>query len=215
MKKVFLALLLAAFAVAGYGADRVQIQRTQGGDTAVTFRDMGDGTWAQVTASRSVSFTSSVTITRPANTTQYTGGDVVGVDDGKGGAGSAILTFANMCQSGGSVLITSVDLAINVTSVPSGMTSFRLHLYDTSPTAILDNAAWDLVSGDRGYYLGYIDVGTPVDVGSTLYVQADGVNRQFKCAASSTSLYGELVTNGTYTPSSGAVKKITLHGLGL
>lgn len=159
----------------------------------------------------------SVTITRPANTTAYTGGDVVGQADTAvaANAGTAILSFQNACIPGGTTWITRAWLRIDVASVPSGMTSFRLHLYDTSPTAILDNAAWDLVSGDRAYYLGYIDLGTPVDVGSTLYVQSAGIGDEFKCASGSTTLYGELVTNGGYTPSSGAVKGVGFRGLGL
>jgi hypothetical protein len=79
------------------------------------------------------------------------------------------------------------------------MTSFRLHLYDaTPPSATADNAAWDLPAGDRANYLGYVDLGSPVDVGATLYVQTDQVNKQFR--ASTADLYGYLVTNGGFTP---------------
>lgn len=84
------------------------------------------------------------------------------------------------------------------------MTSFRLHLYSSQPSAIADNAAWDLPSGDRAAYLGYIDLGTPIDVGSTLYVQTVGSNLTMQqVAAISSSLYGYMVTNGGYTPGSG------------
>ena len=129
------------------------------------------------------------TVTRPANTTAYTAGDVVG--------GS--ITFPGVGPFGGDILVTSAALRINVASIPAGMTSFRLHLYDvTPPSALADNAAWDLPAGDRANYLGYIDLGSPADVGSTLYVQADQINRQIRLRTA--DLYGYLVTNGGFTP---------------
>jgi len=164
-------------------------------------------------------YKSTVAITRPANTTPYTAGDVVGqADTGTpANAGTAILEFTSIGPSGGHILITGADLEIDVTAVPSGMTSFTLWLYDSSPTAILDNAAWDFPAGDRGKLLGKIELGTPVDVGSTLFVQTDRTSHQgqWKLAAGSTSLFGELVTNGGYTPSSGAVKSIRLRSVAL
>lgn len=138
----------------------------------------------------SAGYTSQPTVTRPANADAYTAGDVIG----------GAITFTSAGPSGGHVVITGADLRINVTAVPSGMTSFRLHLYDvTPPSALADNAAWDLPSGDRASYLGYVDLGTPVDVGSTLFVQVDGVNKKVKLNAS-TSLFGYLVTAGGFTP---------------
>ena len=136
-------------------------------------------------------YTSQPTVTRPANTTAYTAGDVVG----------GAITFASVGSSGGHVLITSADLRIDVAAVPSGMTSFRLHLYDvTPPSALADNAAWDLPSGDRASYLGYLDLGTPADIGSTLYTQALSPGLQVKLASASTSLFGYLQTIGAFTP---------------
>lgn len=163
---------------------------------------------------------SSVSVTRPSNTTAYIAGDVLGAADSgtPANAGSAILEFASIGAAGANILITGASLAVNVTALPSGMTTFRLHLYSASPTAILDNAAWDLVAGDRAAYLGYIDIEKIVDVGSTLYVQTDKLAnstlpKQVKLADAATSLYGLLVTNGGFTPTSGAVKKITLNAV--
>ena len=67
------------------------------------------------------------------------------------------------------------------------------------------------ISGDRTAYLGYIDLGTPVDVGSTLFVQFDQINKQLKLASAVTTIYGELVTNGAFTPASGTVFTIRLR----
>lgn len=153
-------------------------------------------------------YTSQVTVTRPADTTAYTAGDVVG-------ATAAAITFASIGPAAGHIIITSADLRVDVTAVPSGMTSFRLHLYNaTPPSALADNAPWDLPSGDRASYLGYIDLGTPVDLGSTLFVQTPTDFRKELLMGASTSLFGYLVTNGGYTPTSAAVKSIRLNAVG-
>jgi len=151
-------------------------------------------------------FSVTATVTRPANTTTYTANDVIG------GSPTAVISLASLAPSGSSVLITSASLEIDVTSIPSGMTSFRLYLYSvTPPSALADDAAWDLPSGDRASYLGYIDLGSPADLGSTLFVQADQINRQIKLAG--TGVFAYLVTNGGYIATSGAVKIITLSGV--
>lgn len=149
-----------------------------------------------------------VSLTRTADTNAYTANDVVGAATGS----TAALTFANMGPSGAIIMLTCAQLEVDVAAVVSGMANYRLHLYSvTPPSALGDNAAWDLPSGDRASYLGYIDLGTPVDVGSTLYIEQSGINKQINLAG--TGLFAYLVTTGAYTPSSAAVKKITLHAV--
>jgi hypothetical protein len=150
-----------------------------------------------------MAYKSQPTVTRPANTTAYTAGDVVG----------GVITFDR--PSDNVLLITSADLAIDVAAVPASMTSFRLHLYRETPaSAIADNAAWDLPSGDRAAYLGYIDLGSPADTGSTLFSQVEQVNKQIE--PGSTGLFGYLVTNGGFTPAANSeVYRPRLHGVGL
>lgn len=136
-------------------------------------------------------YNSAIGVTRPANTTAYAANDVVG----------GVISFTSAGPAGGNVVITSVDLRYDVGVVPAGMTAFRLYLYSaTPPSALGDNAAWDLPSGDRATFLGYVDLGTLNDLGSTLYAQVDAVNRQVKLGASETAIYGYLVTTSGYTP---------------
>lgn len=173
--------------------------------------DIGD---VDVTSLPTQSYGATVSLTRPADTTAYTAGDVIGIGTGAGGAtaGPAALTFTAGPTAGGEVIITSAALRVDASAVPSGMGNFRLHLYNvTPPSALVDNAAWDLPSGDRASYLGHVDIGTPVDLGSTLYVQADGINKQITLA--SANLYGYLQTIGAFTPASAVVKAVTLHTL--
>ena len=158
-----------------------------------------------VTQPSDVSFGSSVTVTRTADTNAYTANDVIGAATGS----TAALTFT-LGAAAGSYMITSAHLMIEDTGVISGETSYNLHLYDvTPPSALGDNAAWDLPSGDRNSYLGSIALGTPVDVGSTLYVEANGIQKHVVLA--SASLFGYLVTVGAYTPTSARVYRVKLH----
>ena len=151
--------------------------------------------------------TAQTSFTRPANTTAYTAGDVVG-------ATAAAIEFERVGPPPSShLVITDADLRIDTTSVPSGMTTFRLHLYDaTPPSALADNAVWDLPAGDRASYLGYIDFDAPVDVGSTLYVQMSSINKKLR-TGNTTSLFGYLVTTTGFTPSSAVVKAIRLNAV--
>lgn len=152
-----------------------------------------------------VSYGAAVTLTRTADTNLYAANDVVGAATGS----TAALTFA-IANGAGQWMITSAALEIDATAIISGETSYRLHLYNvTPPSALGDNVAWDLPSGDRASYLGFIDLGAPVDLGSTLYVEANAINKQITTASGNVFAY--LVTIGTYTPTSARVHVITLH----
>lgn len=183
-------VLAAGSAIIG----RVGIDQTTPGTTnAVTTRD---------------GYSAAVTLTRTADTNAYTANDVVGAATGA----TAALTFASMGPSGGEIMITSVALEIDAAALIGSEAIYTLHLYSiTPPSALGDNAAFDLPSGDRASYLGAISLGTPVDLGATLYIASDSVNKQVKLAG--TSLFGYLVTAAAYTPASARVYVITLHSM--
>lgn len=153
-------------------------------------------------------YRTTATITRPSNTTLYTAGDVVG-DTG----GSAIVTLSGAGPAGGYVLLQSLSLVFSDSVVPAGMAAFRVHFYSTSPTAIVDNAPFDLVSGDRSTYMGYVDLPTPQDFGSSLYTQTDYPGRLMKLATGSTALYAEIETRGGYTPVSASTVSLRINTL--
>lgn len=174
--------------------------------TDAAARRRNDGSYSLGVAG--TAFRATSTITRPSNTTAYTAGDVVGDT-----SGSAIITLSSIGPSGGYVLIQSVSLVFSDSSVPSGMGAFRLHLYQTSPTAIADNAAFDLVSGERSGYMGYVDIPAPTDFGSSLYTQSDYPGRLVKLTSASTTLYAELETRGAYTPVSASTVDVRVATL--
>lgn len=122
-------------------------------------------------------------------------------------------SFASIAPStGGAILITNTRLRVDANAVQSGETSYTLQLYSvTPPSALADNAVWDLPSGDRASYVGAIALGTVVDVGSTLWVEQTGLVKQITVPAGG-SLFGYLVTNGAFTATA-AARVVTLTAL--
>lgn len=150
-----------------------------------------------------------VTITRPNDTTAYTAGDALGDTNG-----SAILEFANMARvAGGNIMITSASMKVYLSNPPNGMAGLRLHLYSSSPTAIADNAAWDLVVNDRDKYLGYVQLSTPVDLGSTLFAEANSINKHIQLTG--TSLFVIPVLDAGFTPSASTVRQFKMGSIDL
>jgi len=150
-----------------------------------------------------MSFISRPKVTRAANTTAYTAGDVVG----------GVINFKGFPENY-DILLTGVELRIDITSIPSGMTTFRLELYKNRPaSAYADNDAWDIPDGDRDDYIGWIDIGTIQDRGNTLVIQDDLLRKHVRTAD---GLFGYLITNGGFTPAaSSEVYRPCLRGLQL
>ena len=146
----------------------------------------------------------SVTVTRPANATPFGALDVVGQ------ASTGILTFATEYPKGSTIEIKDSWLRVDLNAVTASMTTFTLHLFNAAPTDILDNAPFNLISADRGKYLGSLGLGTPVDIGDTLFVQVAGINKRITLDSTTSSFYGVLTTTGAYTPASGEVLTVTV-----
>lgn len=176
-----------------------------GAPIAVSIDQTTPGTTNKVSVTNAGGFNAALTTIRPANQTPYTANDVVG----------GAMTFPTMGPNAGRILLTSVQLEIDIAAIPAGMTSFNLYLYSvTPPSAIADNSPFDIPAGDRASFLGKIAMGTPVDEGSTLYIEVNIVNKQIKLAG--TSIFAYLATVGGFTP--GAVSEVyvvTLHGVAL
>ena len=143
-----------------------------------------------------------VSFARPGNASAYTAGDVVG------GASSAVHELTNAGPAGGAVLVQSVDMSIGNSAVPAGMAGFRVHFYNAAPSGTTDNAAFNLLAGERSSYCGYADLATPQDFGDTLWSQSDYIGRMIKLASGQTSVWAEIETRGAYTPASGTAYEL-------
>lgn len=169
------------------------------------FRDGRDekrvGTDAPMPVAMASGYTASATFTPAA--AAYSAGDIF----------ESAKEFTSMGPSARNIRITGVELEVDHTALIASEAAYRLYLYSvTPPSALADNAAFDVPSGDRASFLGYVDLGTPVDLGSTLYVQTINVNKEVKLAG--TSLFGYLVTIAGFTPTA-AARKVTLHAVAL
>ncbi len=169
------------------------------------------GTTNKVVAELSGSNTgvqASDTITRMATADAYTAGDVVSTETGE------ILSFASLGAANEMICILGSRMRIDLdAAVTVGITGWRLHLYNASPTVIADNAAYNIPAADRAKYLGYITISTPVRFDDTQFSQDDGIN--FTCKLAGTGLFGILQTIGAYTPTASTVKTITLNAAGV
>ena len=143
-------------------------------------------------------------ITRPANTTAYTANDVISIVAGEN------LEFATGFPAGSKFAIFSAIMRSDDAAVISGMTTYRLHLYNAAPTAIADNAAHAVITADAAKYLGYITLSAMEDAGDYVVKRTDGINAVFSLATAGTSIFGQLQTIGAFTPASATVYTIEL-----
>lgn len=160
------------------------------------------------------SFGADAIFSRPNNTTNYDSGDCVGPLTSAGGA---ILPLVSAGPSGvGGLIINSTALLIGATAVPAGMSTMFLHLYGSSPGSVFaDGETWDLPSGDRDAYLGALALGTPVDVGASLWIAVDNINKQIRMAGNAGgNLWAYLVTTGGFTPGASTAFRASFRGLG-
>lgn len=123
--------------------------------------------------------------------------------------GAQQFTWTDTPVTGKSLIITGAELEIDGSAAEA--TAWRLYLYSvTPPSALTDTTTFDVPSGDRASYLGYIDLGTAVDLGATQWIETQGINKQIKLAT--TELWGYLVNLTTLTPAAVA-HKVTLQTL--
>lgn len=214
MKRFATTALLALSLVLGFAVDGMAactVDGSGGGQTCdvrvvtlVTQGHVSTGTWP------------SGATTRPNDTNAYAATDVIGPVTSAGGA---VLTFANIGPAaGGEVIITSASIEIDDSALVSTEGAYVLYLHNGAPASNLgDNGAFDIPSGDRTTLVhgGKIQLGIPVDEGSTLLNAVHGLNQQITVPAGGT-LYGYLVTVAGYTPT--AQRKlpiVKLHATGL
>lgn len=159
-----------------------------------------------------VGYSSTVSFNRTANTTTYDALDVLGPSVSPG---LAVLEFEGIGPAGGGeVVLTFVSLEIDRSDVPSGMTTYRLAFYSDTPDSNLgDGGAWSLTSGDRTTWLGFLDIGIPVDMGATLYVEVSGLARQITVPEGG-ELKAYLITTTGYSPASETAHKVVLKAAG-
>jgi hypothetical protein len=111
-----------------------------------------------------------------------------------GGVVGAIMEFPGAGPAQGEALITSVALEIDTATFVAGMAGFRLYLYGAIPPSAFTDA----------------------DLGSTLYVESNMVNKQITMPGNPAgTLWGYLVTVAGFIPAAQIVHKVTIHTVDL
>lgn len=140
------------------------------------------------------------TMTRPADTTQYSTGDLVANSTT---AGSVVPLEFDV--GGGSGMVRKIRIRTNRTSGGTTNAMLRLHLYRAAPTAASgDNGAFS--TNQAAAYLGAFDVTvdrqfTDGAAGNGLPLAGSEIG--FQLPAGTTSLRGLLEARAAYTPASG------------
>jgi hypothetical protein len=133
----------------------------------------------------------------------YTAGDVFGTAQTFSGIGPT---------AGGTIRIVSTTLLIEHTALVASEGAYTLHLFNAAlASPIADNAAFDLVSADRSKYLGTLALGTPVDIGSSLWVEVNSLNKLITVPVGG-AIIGYLVNAATITPTA-AARTVRLHAV--
>lgn len=141
-------------------------------------------------------FSASASFTPAASS--HTAGDAVGV----------AAEFALAAPSGS--LLKIVNASMLVATGTNETSTWRVYLFSvTPPSALADDAAFTLPSGDRASFLGYFDFAQLVDVGDTLYIEATP-NKHIRLTG--TSVFAYLVNLTTVTTAAVA-RTVRIHAL--
>ena len=145
------------------------------------------------------------TITLDAGVAAHSALDVISTAVGE------VLEFASLGTASSSICILGAKLKYGHSAVPTSSAGYRLHLYNAAPTAIADNAAFNVPSADLAKYIGYIDLSTLVDLGDSCASCDNNINFMAKLVG--TGLYGILQCLAGETPAASKVFTITLNSV--
>ncbi len=152
----------------------------------------------------------SATFTRPADTTAYTSGDLAANSTTAGSV--TPMEFSVASWAGGTGMIRRARIRKSGTGTSGA--SFRLHLYNASPTpANGDNAAFS--TNQAAEYIGRLDITVDqafTDGASGNGLPAIGSEINFDLA-SGLVIYGLLEARGAYTPASAEAFTVELEVL--
>lgn len=149
--------------------------------------------------------------TRPANTTAYTAGDVVGTD----AAAESAIDFSVTQVPGGAGYIVGATLW---TSQAANVAEYSLYLFTAGTSTLtipFDNAAYTTLYAERDYFVGKIVFPAAADAtgggsNTAAISEVQAISLPFDVASGGLSLYGVLVTETGFTPDSGQTFAVRL-----
>lgn len=147
------------------------------------------------------------TITLAAGVGAHSALDVISTEAGE------VLEFASLGVANDLICILGARMKYNGNAVPTSSTGYRLHLYNASPTAIADNAAFNVPADDLAKYIGYIPLSVLSDLGDNCASVDNNIN--FTAKLVGTGLFGILQCVAGETPAASCVFTITLNSVAL
>lgn len=146
-------------------------------------------------------------VTRPANTTLYTALDAIA----DSASAPTIITFSGAAEKagrGGKIIGAHIG-----TDQTANVEVFKLHLFNTAPTPINDNAAMTApLYADIDIYIGSITFPAAADENATgaAFAQSTTPGLNFITDAAANDIYGMLEGTLGFTPASGQKFYMTL-----
>ena len=148
-------------------------------------------------------------IARPANTTAYSSGQVVGSP-----TPGTLFTFPNVGRSASATgYIRSIRVLTNQSSCVAVMTVW---LYNAKPTIIADGGVFVNLWAERNYCLGSVTMAALAQpagsTGSDYALSQNFLSEyfQYSCTPATANLYAQLVTGTGFTPASGQIFRVEL-----
>lgn len=145
-------------------------------------------------------------LTRPANTTGYSTGQVIGSANL-----NQLLTFKNAFRDPNATgFIRSIRL---LTNQPGCQAVISVWLYNAIPTVIADGSAFQNYWVERSMCLGHFAMSALTQFGSSDYALSEQWFTQYNiisCGPTVPCLYAQLVTGTGFTPASGQVFRAEL-----
>lgn len=138
--------------------------------------------------------------TRPSDTTTYAAEDSVNATGGVVTPQTFSVEDGVLVNLGSSYLIKTARLVTNSTTTTNA--SFRLYLYDTVPTAYVDNSPQPLVWADKDKRCGYIDFTLATGGSGSDSAEATVTDVNIAIRMQGTTFYGILVAKAAYIPAS-------------
>lgn len=189
-------------------ADNYQVKDASGSTITISAEEVSTGVFSNRVAANGRLAIVSNEFTRPADTTGYTIGDVVGNST----SAATPLSISGCARvNGGSGYIVRATLIADQKSI---VPSIRVHVFNAAPTQSNDNAAHRALYADVSKRVGEFTLGplsTPADTSNSTLSRAMDMNLRvpFACASGSTTLYFIFETLTAFTPASGG--KFTLQ----
>lgn len=163
---------------------------------------------------RAKGHTTIASITRPANTTTYTAGDVVGT----GTSATIALNNSSFGEFDCGIIQQAIISSSAYVATPPDL---ELWLFDTAPADIADNAAFTPTDAELATLVGIVQFATAnwkvanatAGVGGNMACVAGNVSVPFNTLKGKHSLFGVLVCRNAYVPISGEIFTLRLQVL--